>query len=70
MAAWLFWVTPDRTSGLEVGDDRSPDDLTALVLGVARNLSPEEMAAQLSGLWRTTGVPVPIRRETGSSGPA
>ncbi|MDE2653053.1 MAG: hypothetical protein OXI71_04475 [Gemmatimonadota bacterium] len=52
------------------GDDRSPDDLTALVLGVARNLSPEEMAAQLSGLWRTTGVPVPIRRETGSSGPA
>ena len=35
------------------GGDRSPDDLTALVLGLARNLSPEEMAVQLSGLWRT-----------------
>ena len=35
------------------GDDRSRDDLTALVLGLARNLSPEEMAVQLSGLWRT-----------------
>ena len=35
------------------GDDRSRDDLTALVLGLARNLSPEEMAEQLSRLWRT-----------------
>ena len=35
------------------GDDRSHDDLTALVLGLARNLSPEEMAVQLWGLWRT-----------------
>ena len=35
------------------GDDRSRDDLTALVLGLARNLSPEDMAAQLSALWRT-----------------
>ena len=35
------------------GDDRSHDDLTAMVLGLARNLSPEEMAAQLSGLWGT-----------------
>ncbi|MYI06364.1 MAG: hypothetical protein F4059_03305 [Gemmatimonadetes bacterium] len=34
-------------------DDRSRDDLTALVLGLARNLSPEEMAEQLSRLWRT-----------------
>ena len=38
--------------GEGVGDDRSRADLTALVLGLARNLSPEEMAAQLSGLWR------------------
>ena len=35
------------------GDDPSRDDLTALVLGLARNLSPEEMAEQLSRLWRT-----------------
>ncbi len=44
----------------DTGGDRSPDDLTALVLGLARNLSPEEMAAQLSGLWRaveTSGDP-------------
>ena len=34
-------------------DDRSRDDLTALVLGLARNLSPEDMAGQLSALWRT-----------------
>ncbi|MCY4573618.1 MAG: Rpn family recombination-promoting nuclease/putative transposase, partial [Gemmatimonadetes bacterium] len=34
------------------GNDRSRDDLTALVLGLARNLSPEDMAVQLSGLWR------------------
>ena len=42
------------------GDDRSRDDLTALVLGLARNLSPEDMAAQLSALWRaveTNGDP-------------
>jgi len=39
--------------GEGVGDDRSRDDLTALVLGLARNLSPEEMAVQLSALWRT-----------------
>ena len=35
------------------GDDRSRDDLTALVLGLARNLSPEDMAVQLLALWRT-----------------
>ena len=35
------------------GDDRLRDDITALVLGLARNLSPEEMAVQLSALWRT-----------------
>ena len=35
------------------GDDRSRDDLTALVLGLARNLTPEEMAMQLLALWRT-----------------
>ena len=35
------------------GDDRLPDDLTALVLGLARNLSPEDMAVQLLALWRT-----------------
>ena len=35
------------------GEDRSRDDLTALVLGLARNLSPEDMAGQLSALWRT-----------------
>ncbi len=39
--------------GEGTGDDRSRDDLTALVLGLARNLSPEEMAVQLSSLWRT-----------------
>ena len=39
--------------GEGVGDDRSRDDLTALVLGLARNLSPEEMAVQLAALWRT-----------------
>ena len=39
--------------GEATGDDRSRDDLTALVLGLARNLSPEEMAGQLSALWRT-----------------
>ena len=33
-------------------DDRPRDDLTALVLGLARNLSPEDMAVQLSALWR------------------
>ncbi|MCY4571161.1 MAG: Rpn family recombination-promoting nuclease/putative transposase, partial [Gemmatimonadetes bacterium] len=38
--------------GEGTGDDRSRDDLTALVLGLARNLSPEDMAVQLSGLWR------------------
>ena len=35
------------------GDDRLTDDLTALVLGLARNLSPEDMAVQLLALWRT-----------------
>ena len=35
------------------GDDHSREDLTALVLGLARNLSPEDMAAQLSALWGT-----------------
>ena len=39
--------------GEDTGDDRSHDDLAALVLGLARNLSPEEMASHLSGLWRT-----------------
>ena len=34
-------------------DDGSHDDLTALVLGLARNLSPEEVAVQLAALWRT-----------------
>ena len=38
--------------GEGTGDDRSRDDLTALVLGLARNLSPEDMAVQLSALWR------------------
>ena len=32
--------------------DAAPDDIAALVLGLARNLSPEEMAEQLSALWR------------------
>jgi len=35
------------------GDDRSPEDLTALVLGLARHLSPEDMAAQLAELQLT-----------------
>ena len=64
-----LWTAPARTADLfqrsdpgryrlvrwgeGSGDDRSRDDLTALVLGLARNLSPEEMAVQLSGLWRT-----------------
>ena len=39
--------------GEGVGDDPSSDDLTAVVLGLARNLPPEDMAAQLSALWRT-----------------
>lgn len=39
--------------GEGAGDDRPRDDLTALVLGLARNLSPEDMAGQLSALWRT-----------------
>jgi len=39
--------------GEGVGDDGSRDDLAALVLGLARNPSPEEMAVQLSALWRT-----------------
>ena len=39
--------------GEGVGDDGSHDDLTALVLGLARNLAPEEMAVQLSALRRT-----------------
>jgi len=39
--------------GEGTGDDRSSDDLTAWVLGLARNLSPKDMAVQLSGLWRT-----------------
>ena len=46
--------------GEGTGDDRSSDDLTALVLGLARNLSPEDMAVQLSALWRaveTNGDP-------------
>ncbi len=46
--------------GEGTGDDRSRDDLPALVLGLARNLSPEDMAAQLSALWRaveTNGDP-------------
>ena len=32
------------------GDDRPPGDLAALVLGLARHLSPEDMAAQLAAL--------------------
>ena len=32
------------------GDDRSPGDLAALVLGLARHLSPEDMAVQLAAL--------------------
>ena len=44
------------------GDDRLPDDLTALVLGLARNLSPEDMAVQLLG-------PVAYNREARRSGP-
>ena len=46
--------------GEGTGADRSGDDLTALVLGLARNLSPEDMAVQLSALWRaveTNGDP-------------
>ena len=39
--------------GEGVSDDGSHDDLTALVLGLARNLSPEEMAVQLAALWHT-----------------
>ena len=35
------------------GDDRSPDDLAALVLGLARHLSPEDMAKQLAALRQT-----------------
>ena len=32
------------------GGDRPRDDITALVLGLARNLSPEDMATQLAAL--------------------
>ena len=39
--------------GEGMGDDGSHADLTALVLGLARDLSPEEMAVQLADLWRT-----------------
>ena len=61
------WTAPDRMCDLfersEPGryrlvqwqggeeGDAAPDDLAALVLGLARNLSPEEMAEQLSALW-------------------
>ena len=44
----------------DASDDGSRDDLAAVVLGLARNLSPEDMAMQLSALWRaveTTGDP-------------
>jgi len=44
----------------DAGDDGSRDDLTAVVLGLARNLSPEDMSMQLSALWRaveTNGAP-------------
>jgi len=37
----------------DASDDGSRDDLTAVVLGLARNLAPEEMAVQLSALRRT-----------------
>ena len=33
-------------------EGEAPDDLAAVALGLARNLSPEEMAGQLSALWR------------------
>ena len=38
---------------VKVRQDPSSDDLTAVVLSLARNLPPEAMAAQLSALWRT-----------------
>ena len=37
----------------DASDDGSRDDLAAVVLGLARNLSPEEMAVQLAAVWRT-----------------
>ena len=62
------WTAPERLADLfersepgryrlvqwQGGDDAdaAPDDIAALVLGLARNLSPEEMAEQLSALWR------------------
>ena len=33
-------------------EGEAPDDLAAVALGLARNLSPNEMAGQLSALWR------------------
>ena len=44
----------------DASDDGSREDLAAVVLGLARNLSPEDMAMQLSALWRaveTNGDP-------------
>ena len=62
------WTAPDRVADLfeqsEPGryrlvqwrgggaDGDAPDDLAAVVLGLARNLSPDEMAEQLAALWR------------------
>ena len=63
-----LWTAPARTADLfqrsdpgryrlvrwrgGAGDDQSSGDLTALVLGLARNLSPEDMVVQLWALWR------------------
>jgi len=62
------WTAPDRVTDLlersdparyrlvrwsaEAGDDPASADLTALVLGLARDLSPPDMAKQLGVLWR------------------
>ncbi|MDE2973223.1 MAG: Rpn family recombination-promoting nuclease/putative transposase [Gemmatimonadota bacterium] len=62
------WTAPTRVTDLlersdparyrlvpwsgEAGDDPASADLTALVLGLARDLSPPDMAEQLAVLWR------------------
>ena len=62
------WTAPNRVTDLlersdparyrlvrwsgEAGDDPGSADLTALVLGLARDLSPPDMAEQLAVLWR------------------